>query len=111
MILGVDDVLEGSKLMLIFLVLDVLRTFFSDVTEELEGKDAYLIYLIHKMDYRKTGVSKETLAEYIKKDSSAQEKKYFEKEEDLEASLKHLEDIQSIMLEGGCYYVTETILN
>lgn len=111
MILGVDDVLEGSKLMLIFLVLDVLRTFFSNVTEELEGKDAYLIYLIHKMDYRKTGVSKETLAEYIKKDSSAQEKKYFEKEEDLEASLKHLEDIQSIMLEGGCYYVTETILN
>ena len=79
--------------------------------EKLEEKDAYLIYLIHKMDYRKTGVSKETLAEYIKKDSSAQEKKYFEKEEELEESLKRLEDIQSIMFEGGCYHVTETILN
>ena len=111
MILGVGGVLEGSKLMLIFLVLDVLRTFFSNVTEKLEEKDAYLIYLIHKMDYRKTGVSKEALAEYIKKDSSVQEKKYFEKEEDLEESLKRLEDIQSIMLEGGCYHVTETILN
>ena len=56
-------------------------------------------------------MSKEALAEYIKKDSSVQEKKYFEKEEDLEESLKRLEDIQSIMLEGGCYHVTETILN
>ena len=111
MILGVGGVLEGSKLMLIFLVLDVLRTFFSNVTEKLEEKDAYLIYLINKIDYRKTGVSKEALAEYIKKDSSVQEKKYFEKEEDLEESLKRLEDIQSIMLEGGCYHVTETILN
>lgn len=52
MILGVGGVLEGSKLMLIFLVLDVLRTF-SNVTEKLEEKDAYLIYLIHKMDYEK----------------------------------------------------------
>ena len=63
------------------------------------------------MDYRKTGVSKETLAEYIKKDYSAQEKRYFEKEDDLEESLKRLEDIQSIILEGDCYHVTETILN
>lgn len=111
MILGVGDVLDGRKLRLIFLVLDVLRTFFSNITEKLEEKDAYLIYLIHKMDYKKVGVSKEALAEYIKKDSRVQEKKYFEKEEDLEASLKRLEDIQSIMLEGGCYHVTETILN
>lgn len=111
MILGVGGVLEGSKLMLIFLVLDVLRTFFSNVSEKLEEKDAYLIYLIHKIDYRKTGVSKEALIEYIKQDSNAQEKKYFEKEEDLEESLKRLEDIQSIMLEHGCYHVTETILN
>ena len=56
-------------------------------------------------------MSKENLAEYIKKDSNAQEKKYFEKEEDLEESLKRLEDIRSIMLEDGCYHVTETILN
>ena len=117
MIIGVGGVLgeskesKESKFMLIFLVLDVLRTFFSNATEKLEEKDAYLIYLIHKMDYRKAGVSKETLVEYIKKDSSVQEKKYFEKEEDLEESLKRLEDIQSIMLEGGCYHVTETILN
>ena len=96
---------------MIFLVLDVLRTFFSNVSEKLEEKDAYLIYLIHKIDYRKTGVSKESLIEYIKQDSNAQEKKYFEKEEDLEESLKRLEDIQSIMLEHGCYHVTETILN
>lgn len=111
MILGVGGVLEGSKLMLIFLVLDVLRTFFSNVTEKMEEKDAYLIYLIHKIDYRKTGVSKGTLAEYIKKDSVVQEKKYFEKEEDMEESLKRLENIQSIVLEDGCYHITETILN
>ena len=41
MILGVGGVLEGSKLMLIFLVLDVLCTFFSNATEKLEEKDAY----------------------------------------------------------------------
>lgn len=111
MILGVDGVLEGSKLMLIFLVLDVLRTFFSNVTEKLEEKDAYLIYLIHKIDYRKTGVSKEALVGYIKQDSINQEKKYFEKEEDLEESLRRLEDIHSIMQEDGCYHVTETVLN
>lgn len=110
MILGVGGVLEGSKLMLIFLVLDVVRTFFSNVTEKLEEKDAYLIYLIHKIDYRQTGVSREDLAEYVKKDSVIQEKKYFEKE-DMEESLKRLEDIQSIVLEDGCYHITETILN
>lgn len=111
MILGVDSALEGNRLILIFLVLDVLRTFFSNITEELEEKDAYLIYLIHKMDYKKVGVSKESLMEYLKKDVRSQEKKYFEKEKDLENSLKRLEDIHSIMMENGCYRVTETILN
>uniref|UniRef100_UPI004027001E hypothetical protein n=1 Tax=Lachnospira eligens TaxID=39485 RepID=UPI004027001E len=110
MILGVGEVLEGSKLMLIFLVLDVLRKFFSNATEKIEEKDAYLVYLIHKIDYSKTGVSKETLEEYIKKDSLVQKKKYFEKE-DMEESLKRLENIQSIVLEDGCYHITETILN
>lgn len=111
MILGVGSVLEGSKLMLIFLVLDVLRTFFSNMTETLEKEDAYLIYLIHKIDYKKDGVSKDCLKEYIKCDSIAQEKKYFEQKEALEKSLKRLEDIQSIILENGCYHIVETILN
>ena len=34
-----------------------------------------------------------------------------EEMKDLEESLKRLEDIQSIMLERGCYHITETILN
>ena len=97
--------------MLIFLLLDVLRTFFTNIKEKLQEKDAYLIYLIHKIDYRKMGVSKEDLAEYVKKDSVIQEKKYFEKEEDMEESLKRLENIQSIVLEDGCYHISETILN
>ena len=111
MILGIGGAFEGSKKMLIFLLLDVLRTFFTNITEKLQEKDAYLIYLIHKIDYRKMGVSKEDLAEYVKKDSVIQEKKYFEKEEDMEESLKRLENIQSIMLEDGCYHISETILN
>ena len=36
---------------------------------------------------------------------------YFEKEEDMEESLKRLENIQSIVLEDGCYHISETILN
>ena len=53
MILGIGGAFEGSKKMLIFLLLDVLRTFFTNITEKLQEKDAYLIYLIHKIDYRK----------------------------------------------------------
>lgn len=111
MILGVGGVLEGSKLMLIFLVLDVLRTFFSDATEKLEKRDAYLLYLIYRKDYRKKGVSEEELKEYIKTNTDNKEKEYFEKEEDIDESLKHLEAIQSITLINGRYRVTETILN
>lgn len=111
MILGISSVLDGKKVMLVFLTLDVLRTFFSNVTVPVEKKDAYLISLIHKVDYKKTGVSKEKLSEYIKKDSMLQKMKYFEKEDDLEESLKRLEDISSIMLENGCYHVIETIFN
>lgn len=111
MILGIGGVIEGSKLMLIFLVLDVVRTFFSNAVVQVEKKDAYLISLIHKMGYKRGGVSKEDLVEYIKEDSISQEMKYFEKEEDLEESLRHLEDIYCITLESGLYHVTETILN
>lgn len=111
MILGVGGVLEGSKAMLIALVLDVLRTFFTDATVELNQEDTYLIYLIHKMDYKNTGVSKEQIKEYIKSDIVLQEKKYFSKEEELNKSLERLEKIHSIILEKACYHVTETILN
>jgi len=111
MILGIGGVIEGSKLMLIFLVLDVVRTFFSNAVAQVEKKDAYLISLIHKMSYKKGGVSKENLVEYIKGDPVSQEMNYFEKSEDLEESLRHLEDIYSITLEGGLYHVTETIIN
>lgn len=111
MILGIGGVFEGSKVMLIALLLDVLRTFFTDATVELKDEDTYLVYLIHKMDYKKTGVSKEKIAEYIKNDPIAQEKKYFSKPEKLDESLGRLEKIHSIMLENACYHVTETILN
>lgn len=111
MVLGIGGVFEESKMMLIALLLDVLRTFFINATVELKEEDTYLVYLIHKMDYKKTGVSKEQIAEYIKSDSIAQEKKYFSKAERLDESLKRLEDIHSIMLENACYHVTETILN
>ena len=109
MILGVGNVLDGKKSRLIFLVLDVLRTFFSNITEKLEEKDAYLIYMIHKIDFRKKGVSKDDLKEYIKQDSKAKE--YFQKETDLEKSLERLENIQSIRLEDGLYHIVEIILN
>lgn len=111
MILGIGGVFEGSKMMLTALLLDVLRTFFTDATVELKDEDAYLVYLIHKMDYKKTGVSKEKIAEYIKDDPIAQEKKYFSKPEMLDESLGRLEKIHSIILENACYHVTETILN
>lgn len=111
MILGVGGVFEGSKVMLVALVLDVLRTFFTDATVELNQEDTYLIYLIHKMDYKNTGVSKEQIKEYIKGDIGLQEKKYFSKEEELNQSLERLEKIHSIMLDNECYHVTETILN
>ena len=97
--------------MLIFLVLDVVRTFFSNAVVQVEKKDAYLISLIHKMSYKSGGVSKENLIEYIKGDPVSQRMNYFEKPEDLEESLRRLEDIYSITLEGGLYHVTETIIN
>lgn len=111
MILGVGGVLEGSKAMLIALVLDVLRTFFTDAAVELKEEDTYLIYLIHKMDYKKAGVTKEQISEYIKKDPVSQEKKYFAKGEKLDKALERLENIHSIVLENACYHITETILN
>ena len=63
------------------------------------------------MDYKKTGVSKERIVEYIKSNPTAQDKEYFSKAENLNESLGRLEKIHSIMLENGCYHVTETILN
>ena len=99
----------GFALDMILGVLDVLRTFFSNITEKLEEKDAYLIYMIHKIDFRKKGVSKDDLKEYIKQDSKAKE--YFQKETDLEKSLERLENIQSIRLEDGLYHIVEIILN
>lgn len=38
MILGIGGVIEGSKLMLIFLVLDVARTFFSNAVVQVEKR-------------------------------------------------------------------------
>lgn len=111
MILGIGGVLEGSKMMQIALLLDVLKTFFTNATVGLKEEDTYLVYLIHKMDYKKTGVSKEQIAEYIKSDTIAKEKKYLSKTEELDESLERLEKIHSIMLENACYHVTETILN
>lgn len=111
MILGIGGVYEANEKMLIVLLLDVLRTFFTDATVELKDEDAYLVYLIHKMDYKKTGVSKERIVEYIKSNPTAQDKEYFSKTENLNESLGRLEKIHSIMLENGCYHVTETILN
>lgn len=111
MILGIGGVLEGSKMMQIALLLDVLKTFFTNAIVGLKEEDTYLVYLIHKMDYKKTGVSKEQIAEYIKSDTIAKEKKYFSKTEELDESLERLENIHSIMIENACYHVTETILN
>lgn len=111
MILGIGEVFEGSKMMLIALLLDVLRTFFTDAVVELKDEDAYLVYLLHKMDYKKMGVSREKIAEYIKNDPIAQEKKYFSEPEKLDGSLVRLEKIHSIVLENACYHVAETILN
>lgn len=111
MILGIGGVLEGSKELQIALLLDVLKTFFTNAAVKLEEEDTYLVYLIHKMDYKKTGVSKEQIVEYIKSDERAKEKKYFSKTEELDESLKRLENIRSIMLENECYHVTETIFN
>ena len=111
MILGICGVYEANEKMLIVLLLDVLRTFFTDATVELKDEDAYLVYLIHKMDYKKIGVSKEQIVEYIKSNPTAQDKEYFSKVENLDESLGRLEKIHSIMLEKGCYHVTETILN
>ena len=56
------------------------------------------------------GVSKEDLAEYVKKDSVIQEKKYLKKKKIWKNLLKRLENIQSIVLEDGCYHISETIL-
>lgn len=63
------------------------------------------------MSYKSGGVSKENLMEYIKADPVSQKMNYFEKSEDLEESIKRLEDIYSITLENGLYHVTETIIN
>ena len=111
MILGIGGVYEGSKMMLIALVLDVLRTFFTDITVELKEEDTYLIYLLYKLDYKKTGVRKEKVEEIIKTDSVALEKKYFLEVGELEKSLERLGEIHSIELENGNYHITETILN
>lgn len=111
MILGIGGVIDGSKWMLIALVLDVLRTFFTETTVKLEEEDTYLIYLIYKMNYNSSGVSKEQLAEYIKNDSLAQEKKYFSDTEKLDESLERLEKINSIVLENASYHIRETIIN
>lgn len=98
-------------MMLIALVLDVLRTFFTDITVELKEEDTYLIYLLYKLDYKKTGVRKEKVEEIIKTDSVALEKKYFLEVGELEKSLERLGEIHSIELENGNYHITETILN
>ncbi|WP_310605150.1 hypothetical protein [Anaerosporobacter sp.] len=111
MILGIGGVYEGSKIMLIALILDVLRTFFTDATVELKEEDSYLIYLLHKLDYSKVGLPKECLENVIKNDSIAQEKKYFSEIGELDKSLERLELIHSIVLENGRYHVSEIILN
>lgn len=111
MIMGINGVITEKKFGLIIVLLDVLRTFFSEAVVKLEDEDAYLIYLIHKIDYKKMGVSKQKIMRCIKDDIIAQEKKYFLEENRLEDSLGRLEEIHSIVLKNGYYYVTETVFS
>lgn len=110
MILGIGAAFGSSQQLMIFQVLDVLRTFFTHATIELEKEDAYLIYLIHKLDYKKTGVSKEQIENYIQNDPIAKEKKYFSNPGEIEQSFERLMATRSIICENDEYSVTETIL-
>lgn len=111
MILGIGGVIDGTKWLLIALVLDVLRTFFTEATVKLEEEDAYMVYLIYKLDYDGKGVSRDRLEAVIKNDSIIQEKNYFLETKKIDESLERLEKIHSIVLENACYHVSEAIIN
>lgn len=111
MIIGLGSVYEGSKIMLIWLILDVLRTFFSEVSVELVKDDAYLIYVIYKLDYTVTGIKKEQLEDYFATDTIAKQNGYFTEPGKLEESLDRMLKIHSITEQDGGYHISETILN
>lgn len=110
MILGISNVIDGSKVLLIVLVLDVLKTFFTNATVDLEEEDAYLICVIYKLDYSGKGVLVNDIRRYIQDDSMAKEKSYFVHEHDLETSFGRLEGLHCIELANERYHVVETIV-